>query len=138
MDYLPLAEAMNRPGLRLVLTQGIPNPWGEAAKGLFHLRRVAFVPVAQQAGRANRELEAWTGVRNAPVAVLDDERPRDGWAQIVFLAERLGEGPSLVPSLPEDRALAFGLSHELCGENGFGWSRRLMMMAPVAAGGPEL
>jgi glutathione S-transferase len=27
----------------------------------------------------------------------------------------------------------FGLLHELCGEDGFGWSRRLMLLAPVMA-----
>jgi glutathione S-transferase len=29
---------------------------------------------------------------------------------------------------PADRALMFGLAHEICGEQGLGWSRRLMML----------
>lgn len=138
MDYISPSEAKGRDGLRLVLTVGVPNPWGESAKGLFRVRGVDYTPVAQHPGQANTELREWTGVRNAPVAVYADEPARDGWAQIVFLAQRLGSGPSLIPDDPEARALCFGLSHEICGETGFGWSRRLMMLAPYAEDRPDL
>ena len=137
MDYLSPTEARGMGGLRLVLTMGVPNPWGESAKGLFRLRGVDFAPVGQQPGGANTELRDWTGVRNAPVAVYEDEPPRDGWSQIVHLAERLGDGASLIPADPEDRAACFGVSHEICGEWGFGWSRRLMMLAPLAVERPD-
>ncbi|HSV36008.1 MAG TPA: hypothetical protein VLI46_10655, partial [Ramlibacter sp.] len=35
---------------------------------------------------------------------------------------------SLLPSNAVDRAWAFGLSHEICGEQGLGWSRRLQLV----------
>ena len=35
MKYVYIPDAMKMDGLRLVLTQGVPGPWGEAAKGLF-------------------------------------------------------------------------------------------------------
>ena len=35
MEYLSVEEAKNRSGLRLVLTRGVPGPWGEAAKAIF-------------------------------------------------------------------------------------------------------
>jgi glutathione S-transferase len=60
--------------------------------------------------------------------VYNDERPRSVWSDQLFLAERLQPEPALVPSIIEDRVLMFGLSNELCGENGFGWSRRLMLI----------
>ena len=63
-------------GLRLVLTAGVPGPWGEAAKGVFHVKGVPFARVRQEAGAANQELVEWTGHDNAPVAVYDDERAR--------------------------------------------------------------
>ncbi|MGH8007710.1 MAG: hypothetical protein ACREQ3_11950 [Candidatus Binatia bacterium] len=31
----------------------------------------------------------------------------------------------------DDRALMFGYSNELCGETGFGWSKRLMLIHPT-------
>lgn len=131
MHYLSVAQARVTPGLRLVLTQGFPNPWGEAAKALFALRAVPFAAVAQIPAGANAELIDWTGARNAPVAVVDGEPPVTGWLDMVLLAERLGSGPSLLPDDPLDRALAIGLSHEICGRDGFGWCRRIILSAPA-------
>lgn len=124
-EYIEVSDAVTRPGLRLVLTAGFPGPWGEAAKGLFHVKRIPFARVRQAAGAPNEALRAWTGRRNAPIAVYADEEPRDGWAEILALAERLQPEPSLVPRDPEDRARMFGLAHLICGEGGFGWQRRL-------------
>jgi hypothetical protein len=45
--------------------------------------------------------------------------------EILMLAERLGSGPSLLPGDTVGRALALGLSCEICGPEGFGWTRRL-------------
>lgn len=122
-----MERARALPGLRLVLTAGLPGPWGEAAKGVFHAKGVPFARVAQAAGQPNDDLFAWTGHRNAPVAVYADEPPRTGWAEILWLAERLAPEPALVPADPELRVQVFGLCHELMGENGLGWCRRLML-----------
>jgi glutathione S-transferase len=114
--------------LRLVLSAGVPGPWGEAAKGLFFAKGIAYARVRQAPGEANEELRAWTGHDNAPQAVYQDEPARVAWESLIFLAERLAEGPALVPASPAERAQMFGLAHELAGENGLGWSRRLMML----------
>jgi len=135
MEYRSVAEARDLAGLRLVLTTGVPGPWGEAAKSIFHVKGLSYVPVAQYAGMPNEELVAWTGCNNAPVAVYDGEAPRSGWAEILFLAERLSPQPRLIPDDAADRALMFGLCHEICGENGFGWSRRLTLIEPLMAPG---
>src|SRR5262245_16547147 len=130
-EYVDVARARALPGLRLVLTAGVPGPWGEAAKGVFHAKGIPFTRVAQTAGADNDDLFEWTGHRNAPVAVYDDERPRTGWTEILWLAERLRPEPALVPADPEDRVRCFGLAQELLGENGFGWCRRLMLLRPA-------
>ena len=44
------------------------------------------------------------------------------------LAERLAAEPLLIPTDPFERALVFGLAHEICGESGLGWSRRLQLV----------
>ena len=132
--YLEVAEAREHPGLRLAITAGYPGPWGEAAKGIFRLKGIPFVLVRQLAGQPNDELCAWTGQRNAPIAVYADERPRSHWADILALAERLAPEPRLVPADPEERVRMFGLANELCGETGFGWARRLALLDDMREG----
>jgi glutathione S-transferase len=141
MHYLTVAEARSHPGLRLVLSAGAPGPWGIAARAVLNYRGVPWVAVRQELMQANEELVAWTGRRNAPVAVYNDEPAVDGWLEIAVLAERLGSGPSLFPADPLLRALAVGFTAEISGADGFGWSRRLSMAlrnreAHLAAGGP--
>jgi hypothetical protein len=111
-----------------VLSAGVPGPWGEAAKAILHVKKISYTPVRQIPAAPNPALEAWTGRNDAPIAMLDDERARAGWAEILLLAERLAPEPRLVPEDPEARALLFGYAHELCGEQGLGWSRRLMLV----------
>ncbi|MEN8185400.1 MAG: hypothetical protein ABFS46_23025 [Myxococcota bacterium] len=136
MEYLSVEEGKARSGLRLVLSMGVPGPWGEAAKGIFTLKGIPFAPVGQKPAVPNPELEAWTGCASAPVAMYESERPRSGWVEILLLAERLAPEPRLLPADPEARALVFGLSHEICGEEGFGWTRRLMLLHGLTR--PEL
>ena len=137
MQYGSIADARNLTGTRLILTAGVPGPWGESAKAVFKARRVDYTPIAQELGGDNAEQVAWIGIRNAPVAIHADEKPRDGWSEILFLAERLGSGPSLIPADPYDRALMFGLAHEIAGENGLGWVRRLMIVSGPIEQGPD-
>ena len=73
MEYMSVAKARSMPGLRLVLSAGVPGPWGEAAKAVLKTRHVAFTAVAQEPLAPNLELRAWTGSRNAPIAVYDDD-----------------------------------------------------------------
>lgn len=130
MEYKTVAEARAMPGLRLALSAGTCGPWGEAAKAVFKLRNVPFVPVRQHIMQANEELVEWTTFRNAPVAVYNDEPGVAGWIEILNLAERLGSGPSLLPEDEVDRMMALGISTEICSPGGFGWERRLSMMNP--------
>ncbi|HEY8516115.1 MAG TPA: hypothetical protein VIS07_11425 [Candidatus Binatia bacterium] len=132
--FIDVAGARKREGLRLVLTAGVPGPWSEAAKGIFYVKRLPVTYVRQELGGANEELREWTGQTSAPVAVWNDERPRTTSLEILFLAERLAPEPPLIPRDPELRAQMFGLCHELIGEQGFGWSRRLMLLHPILAG----
>jgi glutathione S-transferase len=60
--------------------------------------------------------------------VWNQEWPRSLWNDQLNLAERLQPSPSLIPARLEDRALMFGYANEICGENGFGWSKRLMIL----------
>jgi len=129
--YLDPAEARKRPGLKLALTIGVPGPWSEAAKSVFFVKKIEYLRVRQVGGEPNEELRAWTGETNAPQAILDDEPVRTGWAEILLLAERLAPEPALLPADPHERALVFGLSHEICGEDGLGWTRRLQLLAPM-------
>lgn len=131
MDYLSVEEAMPLSGLRLVLTAGVPGPWGASAKAILAHKGIDYVPVLQAAGGANAALQVWTGQNSAPVAMLDEEAPRSGWLDLLLLAERLAPEQSLLPAELEQRALVIGLSGELAGERGLAWNRRLFMLAPL-------
>lgn len=137
MQYRTIEDAKTLTGTRLILTAGVPGPWGEAAKAVFKARQVAYTPIAQELGGSNDAQVAWLGIRNAPVALHNNEQPRGGWAEILFLAERIGKGPSLIPADAAERALMLGLAHEVAGENGLGWTRRLMLVHGPIQEGPS-
>lgn len=138
--YVGLAEARKLGGLRLVLLRGVPSPWGQAAKGILELKRIPFQKAQLLPEEPRELLHEWTGQDSFPAAMYEDERPRTGWAEILFLAERLAPTPALIPPDPDDRALMFGLSHEICGEMGLGWCRRLVALGDAmrAGGNPQL
>ena len=126
--YVSVEEAIPMRGLRLVLTRGVPGPWGEAAKAIFHVKKIPYVRVAQIAGEHDAALIRWTGAANAPTAMYDDERPRSERHALLALAERLAPNPPLVPADVDERALCLGITNEIAGELGFAWCRRLMLM----------
>jgi glutathione S-transferase len=127
--YVGIGEAQAASGMRLVTTRGVPGPWGEAAKGILYVKRIPYLSVAQEAGEPNDALFAWTGYNNAPVMIWNDEPPRATWSDIVMLVERVASAPALIPVDQRTRMEMFGLLHELCGEDGFGWNRRLVHFA---------
>jgi len=137
MDYYTASEAQQLPGLRLALTSGLPAPWSMAARFIFDIKKIAYIPVEQKGGGANPELLAWTGHRNAPVAVLDDEPARTNWADILELAERLAPEPRLIPQDIQQRVMMFGLANEICGAGGLTYNARHNMIGDMLNSGPE-
>jgi len=134
VDYIDVSDARDLPGLRLALTRGVPGPFGMAARAILDLRNVPYQAVTQLPAQPNEDLLAWTGHRNAPVAMYNDEAPRTGWLDILNLAERLGNGPSLIPSEIRERMWMVALTNEIAGENGFAWNGRVLMLGIA---GPE-
>jgi glutathione S-transferase len=132
-QYVEVEQAVGMNGLRVVLSPGVPGPWSEAAKGILHVKKLPYIKVRQELGGENLPLLRWSAQTTAPVFVYENERPRSLWNDQLFLAERLAPDPPLIPATAEQRALMFGLANELCGENGFGWSRRLMMLHATLA-----
>ena len=137
-EYIGVEEARTRNGLRMVVVGNVPSGWGEAAKGILHIKGIEWAAV--RLVYDSEPLREWAGQRSGPVAIYDDEKPRAGWAEILLLAERLAPTPTLLPADPAERALMFGFSHEICGEAGLGWSRRLQLIhagVQNAGGFPE-
>jgi glutathione S-transferase len=136
-DSVSISAARKLGGLRLVLLQGTPSPWGEAAKGILDLKKIPYTRVHRAADDPPGALLEWTHQDSFPAAMYEDERARTGWAEILFLAERLSPAPALIPRDAAERALMFGLSHEICGEMGLGWARRLVLLAPALSGAAD-
>ena len=135
MNYVSLSQAIAADGLRIVLVRGFPSPWGQAAKAMVEYKGLAYLLAAQQAMGANEDLVAWAGTNSAPVVAWNREAPINRWNDILLLLERLAPNKPLIPTDPEQRVRLFGLGHEICGELGFGWNRRLDMIRPAMASG---
>ena len=120
-------EAIARRGLRMVVVGGVPSPWGEAAKGILHIKGIDWTAV-----RLVYDSEPLEGVGGPAIRPGGDLRRR---------ASRAPAGPRSCcwPSawrrrrrccrrMPPSVRSSFGLAHEICGEDGLGWSRRLQLI----------
>jgi glutathione S-transferase len=135
MQFNDIAQLIKMPGLRLVLVQGTPSPWGQAAKAMMEFKRLEFALGAQIPGGDNAVLVQWSGINSGPVVAWNDERPLNRWNDILFLLERLAPAQPLLPDEPALRVQALGLAHEICGELGLGWNRRLSLFQPAMQSG---
>jgi glutathione S-transferase len=125
-EYISVADAIARRGLRMVVISKVPSPWGEAAKGILHIKGIDFAAV--RLVYDDPALAKWAGQLSAPVVVYDDEPPRSGWAEILMLAERLAPQPPLLSLVPEARGRAVLLAEKICNQGGLGWCRRLQLV----------
>src|SRR5271170_6636 len=135
LEYRSLKEIIGHPGLRIVLVKGMPSPWGQAAKTIFEIKGLDYVAAPWMPGEANEDVVAWGAEASGPIVAWAKEKPIHRWIDILYLAERLAPKPSLLPADATQRALMIGLSHEICGEMGIGWNRRLQLFAPAYASG---
>ncbi|MEO0881114.1 MAG: hypothetical protein AAFY34_00155 [Pseudomonadota bacterium] len=126
VNYVSTEDAIASSGLRMVVVGNVPSPWGEAAKGVLHIKGIDWSAVRLAYDEPAQT--DWAGSQSGPVAIYNDEAPRNGWADILLLAERLAPEPALIPADAESRALMFGYCHELLGEQGLAWSRRLQQV----------
>lgn len=135
LQYRSLEEIIDHPGLRIVLVKGMPSPWGQAAKTIFEIKGLDYVAAPWLVGEPNAAIVTWGGETSAPIVAWAQEKPIHRWIDILYLAERLAPTPALIPMDATQRALMIGLSHEICGEMGIGWNRRLQLLAPAYASG---
>ena len=134
VHFVDFEAARERSGLRMIVVPGVPSPWGEAAKGILHLKELDYVAVRHDP--RDEAMAGWAGGhRSGPVLFIDDEPPRHGWAEILHACERLAPTPPLLPAEGEARALALGLAAEICGEMGLGWCRRNVNVHSALQGG---
>jgi len=124
-ERIDIEQARRAGGLRIVTLAHLPSPWGEALKGILHIKQLPHARVSHPFGTQTQTLLEWTGQDSFPVLAWNDERPLSRWIDQLNLAERLAPTPRLIPESLEDRILMFGYSNELCGENGIGWTERL-------------
>ena len=126
VEYIGVDEAISRGGLRMVVVGGVPSPWGEAAKGILHVKRIEWAAV--RLAYDSEPLKRWAGQRSGPIAIYENEAPRARWDEILLLAERLAPVPALLPADPAARAQVLDLARGLVGPDGLGWSRRLQLV----------
>lgn len=128
MKYVDINEAITADGLRIVIVKAMPSAWGIAAKAMIDFKSLDYLCAHQIPMSDNPELLAWSGTNSAPVVAWNDEPPLNRWDDILLLLDRLAPEPRVVPENPAERIEVFGIGHEICGERGFGWNRRLDLM----------
>ncbi|MEM9842314.1 MAG: hypothetical protein AAF767_06680 [Pseudomonadota bacterium] len=122
-EYISVEAAITAPGLRMVVVSNVPSPWGEAAKGILHMKRIPWQAVRLVYN--DPAFDAWAKDQSGPIAIYEDEAPRGGWREILELAERLSPSPSL---MADDADAMLTLCQNLLGEHGLGWARRLQLV----------
>ena len=125
VERIDIDQARSASGLRIVTLARIPSPWGEALKGILHIKQLPHAHVSHSFGSPTEPLREWSGQESFPVMAWNDERPLSTWIEQLYLAERLAPTPRLIPENFDDRVLMSGYCNELCGENGLGWTERL-------------
>ena len=135
LTFISTPEAEVSEELVMTVVTEVPSPWGEAAKAILLLKEMEFKAVAFS-GRDEAQI-AWTGQTNAPCLVKKGEPTRSSWLDILLYAERVLPEPRLIPSDPLDRALMIGFAHEIMGEEGLIWARRIQLihMGLMGSGG---
>ena len=63
IEYVSVDDAIARSGLRMVVVGGVPSPWGEAAKGILHIKRIPWCAVRlSYDSEPLRTLLRWLGI----------------------------------------------------------------------------
>jgi glutathione S-transferase len=133
-EYVSVEEAIGREGLRMVVVGGVPSPWGEAAKGLFHLKGLDWVGV--RLVHDSDALLQWAGERTGRSRSTAGSRRGRAGARSCCLAERLAPEPRLVPEEPAARDEVLALGEAICGRDGLNFTRRLQLVHAGLNGEP--
>lgn len=124
LNYVTTEKAQAATGLRMIVVGGVPSPWSEAAKGIFHVKRLSWLPVYLD--HQDRAQTIWAQTDSAPVVFWKDKAPLSETADIVALAQRIAPEPDLLPASMAPDILAF--IDLLTAPNGLGWQRRLQQI----------
>ncbi|HAK52232.1 MAG TPA: hypothetical protein DCM54_10080 [Gammaproteobacteria bacterium] len=130
MKCVDINQAVEADGLRIVIVKDMPSAWGVAAKAMIEYKALDCVYTHFIPRTDNKALRDWAGTHSAPVVAGNDQPPVNRWNDILLLLERIAPEKPLVPEDPKERIQMFGIGHELCGELGLGWNRRLDMTRP--------
>ena len=122
--YVSTAEARQDSGLRMIVVGGVPSPWGEAAKGLFHVKNLTWC--ATRLAYDDPAQAKWAGVQSAPVVFWQDEAPVTGALEILDLSQRIAPDVDLVPETDAADIRAFVA--RMAAPDGLGWQRRLQLV----------
>jgi len=130
--FVSLEQAAHMPGVRVTFVQGVPAIFAECLKNLMDAVGVNYSRVVHpMMGRGDNQalLYSLTAQRSLPTLFHEDDCPRSTWGEQLALVDRLGVAggrPSLLPAGAAERTRMFGLLHELLGENGVCWNKRLL------------
>jgi len=136
-EFSTIREAREMSGMRLIVAEGLPGPWAEGIRGILELKKIPYSRGRFELDSDHEDLISWTSQSSVPVIVWNDEFPKSGWLEQIFLTERIQPEPSVIPVNITERVTMFGMLNELCAPAGFAWCRRLMLIH-MGLNNPEL
>lgn len=123
VTYISTEDAVASDDLCMTVVSSVPSPWGEAAKGILHVKGLSWNAVRYNP--MDKAQSDWAGgYANAPTLVPAGEPPINGWREILSFAETVQPDPVLIPK--DQSELCISLSEKFCGSDGLGWHRRLL------------
>ena len=130
IEYASIEDAKKMSGLRLVLGDyAVPGPWREACKGLFYVKNIPTPRLLRPVWMATTRPSASgppSPARQSPSG-MTSRRARSGLSSSPW-PNALNPTPLSFRINIEDRMRMFGYCNEICGEQGYAWSKRLMMV----------
>ncbi len=70
-----MQEIIDQPGLRIVMVQGMPSPWAQAAKTIFEIKGLEYGAAPWVPGAANEKIAKWGGETSATLVAWAREKP---------------------------------------------------------------
>src|SRR5258708_12628734 len=96
-ERIDIEQVRRASGLRIVTLASVPSPWGEALKGILHIKQLPHARVGHVFGSPTTTLQEWSGQDSFPLMAWNNALPLSSWIHQLHLPCRPPPPPPLLP-----------------------------------------